>query len=121
MSVRDSVNTNKSNNIDYSKLVSVTQASIITGIHTDTIYKLIKDGSIKVFGFPRCYRVLIEDLMQDKRSLYTSRGQHKRNLSTHGTGEDRISTVHRAESSDSSPTDGCSVPIEPAGEPDASA
>jgi excisionase family DNA binding protein len=121
MSVRDSVNTNKVNNVDYSKLVSVTQASIITGIHTDTIYKLIKDGSIRVFGFPRCYRVLVEDVMQDKRSLYTSRGQHKRNLSTHGTGEDRILVGQDAESSETEPMEARKRPIDPADDPDASA
>lgn len=121
MNVRDAATVNKINKLDYTKLVSVPQAAAIAGVHPQTIYRLIHTKVIHVYGKPKTYRVNIDEVLQDKSDLYNYRGQYKRDQLSQNVDEHRISTVHRAESSDSSPTDGCSVPIEPAGEPDASA
>lgn len=77
MSTRDPISTNKSNKIDPTQLVSVTQAADALGCNQRLIYKLIKDGTIRVFGTPKTYRVLLSEVLADHRGTYNYLGQRK--------------------------------------------
>lgn len=77
MSTRDPISTNRSNRIDASQLVSVTQAANALGCSQRLIYKLIRDGVIRVFGTPKTYRVLLNEVLADHRGTYNYLGQMK--------------------------------------------
>lgn len=48
---------------DLNKLVSVSDASMLTGIHIDTIRKWLREKRITRYGTRRCYRVHLAELL----------------------------------------------------------
>jgi len=47
-----------------SDLVSVPEASAITGITQPTIWRKIRSGALNAWGPPRCYRISLSELLR---------------------------------------------------------
>lgn len=75
MSISKADNASRFNNIPYEKLVSVTHAAAIAGLNPQTLYRLIKRNEIKVYGYPKTYRVNIDEILADRRLSYNFLGQ----------------------------------------------
>lgn len=128
MSISKAENASRFNNIPYEKLVSVTHAAAIAGLHPQTIYRLIKRNEIKVYGYPKTYRVNIDDVLTDRRSSYNYLGQptelsmvNERYLAEVNEGENRISAVLDVEAPETGAIGAPKEPIDPAADPSASA
>ena len=50
-----------------SDLVSVPEASALTGISERTIWRMIRDGELHAWGPPRCYRISLSELLRPVR------------------------------------------------------
>jgi hypothetical protein len=50
-----------------SDLVSVPDASAITGIAERTIWRKIRSGELNAWGPPRCYRISLSELLRPVR------------------------------------------------------
>lgn len=52
---------------DLDKLVSVSDASMLTGINVETIRRWLRQGRITCYGTRRCYRVHLAELLPVSR------------------------------------------------------
>ena len=48
---------------DLNRIVSVNEASILTGINDQTLREWLREGKITRYGVKRCYRVLLSELL----------------------------------------------------------